>query len=30
MVALLGDPLRPVEVLDPTAWYVYDQLVATS
>lgn len=29
MLALLGDPLTPAEVLDPTAWYVYDQLVDT-
>lgn len=26
MVALLGQPLRPVDVLDPSAWYVYDDL----
>jgi hypothetical protein len=30
MVALLGDPLTPAEVLDPTDWYVYDQLVDSS
>jgi tyrosinase len=30
MLALLGDPLTPAEVLDPTAWYVYDQLLDTS
>jgi tyrosinase len=30
MVALLGDPLTPAEVLDPSDWYVYDQLVDTS
>lgn len=29
MVALLGDSLRPADVLDPTDWYVYDKLVAT-
>lgn len=29
MVTLLGEPLRPTDVLDPTDWYVYDQLVAT-
>jgi tyrosinase len=30
MLALLGDSLTPAEVLDPTAWYVYDQLVDTT
>jgi tyrosinase len=30
MLALLGDPLTPAQVLDPTAWYVYDELVDTS
>jgi tyrosinase len=30
MVALLGDSLTPAQVLDPTAWYVYDQLVDTT
>jgi hypothetical protein len=29
-MALLGDPFTPAEVLDPTDWYVDDQLVATS
>ena len=26
MVAILGDPLTPAEVLDPTDWYAYDSL----
>ena len=26
MVAVLGDPLRPENVLDPTPWYSYDSL----
>ncbi|HSJ60558.1 MAG TPA: hypothetical protein VK895_04950 [Jiangellaceae bacterium] len=26
MVALLGRPLRPADVLDASAWYVYDDL----
>jgi tyrosinase len=30
MVALLGDSLTPAQVLDPAAWYVYDQLVDTT
>jgi tyrosinase len=30
MLALLGDPLTPADVLDPSNWYVYDQLLGTS
>ena len=30
MLALLGDSLTPAELLDPTAWYVYDQLIDTT
>ena len=26
MVTLLGTPLRPSDTLDPSAWYVYDDL----
>jgi tyrosinase len=30
MLALLGDSLTPSEVLDPSPWYVYDQLIDTT
>ncbi len=26
MIAILGDPLRPADVLDPSPWYAYDSL----